>query len=161
MSHHKIEQEAECTACGATGLYVEMAERNGAAVVCHRCKGTGRIVAVLEWDDFTGRKERTGVRRVLEVNPRIEVGEGGAVRLDDFGGMSYQDWANGLPFPSGSEMRRFTCPAWWYQSANYNLKPEWDECLCAGSFSHCDHFGQKAKCWERFDKEQEATKGNR
>ena len=32
----------ECQACGGTGLYKGMAERDGAAVVCSCCNGTGK-----------------------------------------------------------------------------------------------------------------------
>lgn len=42
MSEHIIKIECECNACKGTGLYVGMAERDGAAVVCYTCKGTGK-----------------------------------------------------------------------------------------------------------------------
>jgi hypothetical protein len=50
-------------------------------------------------------------------------------------------------------MRKYTCPAWWYQSADYKKKPNWKECLACGSFSSCKHFSIKQNCWDRFDKE--------
>ena len=60
------------------------------------------------------------------------------------------------PFPSGSEMRQFTCPAWWYQAADYEKKPQWDCCgIGGGLFWDCEHFAAKRECWERWDKEQE------
>lgn len=54
----------------------------------------------------------------------------------------------------GEKMRKFTCPAWWYQSVDYEKKPDWEECIGMGSFSNCKHFKNKDFCWERFDKEQ-------
>jgi len=51
------------------------------------------------------------------------------------------------------KMRNYTCPAWWYQIADYKRKPDWDECLILGSFSSCAHFSKKEKCWEKWDKE--------
>jgi len=70
--------------------------------------------------------------------------------------MPYKDWLSGKPFLRGMENRKFTCPAWWYQSANYELKPSWDDNHrhCGfGSFSACKYFPQKEGCWEKWDKE--------
>ena len=153
MSHHKI--QVACESCKASGLYIGMGERDGAAIVCHRCKGTG--AATLEYDDFQGRTARLKVRRVYQTNPGICIGEGNGHRLEQFGGIPYEEWARGGEFPRrGSENREFTCPAWWYQSADYDRMPKWKE--CEGSlgrpFSACPSFGDKAGCWRRFDKEQ-------
>jgi len=159
MSHHVIEFNRKCESCKGTGLYVGFAEKDGAAVVCHDCKGTGCYHTKIEYDDFEGRITRDDVERVYETNPGIGIGKGmeGGDRyeLSDFGGMSYSAWINGYKFGAGTENRRFTCPAWWYQSANYEKKPDWNECLSAlgRTFSHCDHFKDKNKCWERWDKE--------
>jgi hypothetical protein len=154
---HTFSVKAKCGSCGGTGLYVGLGERDGSAVVCHTCKGTGCQTLTLTWDDFTGRVDRPEVRRVVQANPGICVGTGNGHALADFGGMPADAWRRGEPFPAGSEMRRFTCPAWWYQSADYKKKPDWKECGY-GAFSACDHFKNKAACWERFDREQ-ATRG--
>jgi hypothetical protein len=87
----------------------------------------------------------------VQVNPGIVLG--GPKGKFDFGGMSYKDWSDGKLFLPKSEMREFTCPAWWYQIADYSKKPRWDGCIHVGSFSGCKHFGQKCECWERWDKE--------
>lgn len=154
---NRIERKGKCKRCKGTGLYVGLAERDGAAVVCHTCKGTGCFTFVLEWEEFDGRASRPGVERVYEINPGIVVGKGkdGEYQLQDFGGMPYEDWCNGEQFPPGSENRRFTCPAWWYQSADYKKKPDWDECVGIGSFSRCHYFNNREECWRRFDAEQE------
>jgi len=155
QTEHRFEVDAQCGACDGTGLYVGMAERDGAAVVCHSCKGTGKVRRVFEWKDFTERKPRAGVLWVIERNPGISVGadKDGEFALSDFGGMSYSEWRGGHAFPAGSEMRKFVCPAWWYQSVDYSKKPHWDECIGCGSFSGCKQFGNKAACWEKWDAE--------
>jgi len=125
-------------------------------VVCHTCKGTGCERIVVDYEPFAGRLAPEGVFRVFEANPGIVIGRGphGIYKLVDFGGQPVIDWLNGTPFPPKSENRAFTCPAWWYQSADYNKKPKWDECIGCGSFTNCAHFDSKEKCWERFDAEQ-------
>jgi len=143
----KIEFDEQCKACNGTGLYKGMGEKDGYAVVCHTCEGTGKHHYVHEYEEFTGKKERNGIKQVVKTNPGIYLG--GNL---DFGGMSYEDWKQGKPFPPKSEMRKHTCPAWWYQSADYDKKPCWKECGF-GSFSACKHFPDKDKCWERWDKE--------
>ncbi len=148
-----IEHIEECKSCGGTGLYIGLAERDGMAVVCHGCKGTGAHKYRHEYEEFTGRRERGDVVRVLQINLGIIVGS----RHGDysrFGGMSYFDWNEGKPFPSGSEMRESVCPAWWYQTADYKKKPLWDECGSTGTtFSRCRRFLAKETCWARWDKE--------
>ena len=122
---NKFEVQAQCSSCDGSGLYSGMAERDGAAVVCSRCKGTGEITLTLEWKKFTGRKKpQERVRRVYECNPGIVIGEGNGNTLEEFGGMPFKRWDAGETFPAGSEMRKYTCPAWWYQSANYKKKPK-------------------------------------
>jgi hypothetical protein len=155
MSHHELEFEAECESCGSSGLFVGMAEHDGAAVVCHTCEGTGKHIIKVSYDDFEGRKPpEKPIERVFEVNPGIGIGKKlPKFDLDHFGGMPFADWNEGKPFPEHSEMRAFTCPAWWYQSADYKKKPDWKECTW-GAFSSCKHFPTKVKCWLRFDKEQ-------
>jgi hypothetical protein len=148
-----IEFDEKCRACGGTGLYAGRGEAAGAAIVCYVCKGTGRHRFRHEYEEFTGRLKRPGVTRVYETNPGIRVGEGKGFRLEDFGGLPLEDWEAGLPFGPGTENRRFTCPCWWYQTADYKLKPAWSECGTLGSFSQCPYFGRKSECWERWDRE--------
>jgi hypothetical protein len=149
-----IEFDEKCQSCGGTGLYCGMAERNGAAIVCHTCKGTGRHKFRHEYEEFNGRVDRPGVVRVYQTNPGIMIGTGNGHRLEDFGGMPVKEWEAGLPFLPGMENRAFTCPCWWYQSADYKLKPDWRECneSLGRSFSGCPHFANKAECWKRWDR---------
>ena len=62
-----VEVDVECSACRGTGLYVGMCENDGAAVVCVKCNGTGKVHMSLT--PFTGRRKRDGVTRVFETNP--------------------------------------------------------------------------------------------
>lgn len=154
---HTLIIEQECPDCKGTGVYVGMAERDGFAVQCKTCDGTGKYVAKIWWADFTEKKKKDGIHTVLQGNPGFCVSSKGEF---DFGGMSYQDWFNGKPFPPKSEMRAFTCPLWWYQNVDYDKKPDWDcsSALLGRKFSDCQLFKEKHKCWERFDKEQNKEK---
>jgi hypothetical protein len=147
-----IEWVAECSSCKGTGIYVGFAERDGIGVVCNVCKGSGRVENCVKYNTFVSRNKRTNVKHVIQTNPGICCGK--LNDLTEFGGMPYSDWVEGKPFKSGMEMRKFTCPACWYQSVDYNRKPEWNECIIWGSFSSCGYFTDKANCWKRFDKEK-------
>lgn len=159
MSKQVIEFDYACQSCGATGLYVGMCERDGSAVVCHDCKGTGKAHFKMEYEEFHARKPKPGVAWVVEVNPGICIGKGehGQYTLELFGGMPYMNWRAGKPFEIGMENREFTCPAWWYQSADYKRKPDWRECGF-GSFSDCRGFVNKEACWKKWDKQYRKPK---
>lgn len=152
-----IKLKIVCRSCGGTGLYSGMAEHDGAAVVCHTCEGTGCDNYEFDYEDFIERKPAKKVKRVYEANPGIGIGEDPKknLNLEDFGGIPYKDWKDGKPFPRGSEMRKYTCPMWWYQSTDYEKKPHWNECqeTLGGYISTCKYFGTKEKCWKRFDDE--------
>lgn len=155
-----IEFDQQCPACGGTGLYQGMGERPPYGVVCKRCSGTGKYHFIHSYEEFTERKVHPKVKYVLRTNPGIGVGpgptpEGRKFSPEDWGAIPYEDWAQGNGFPKGSEMREFTCPAWYYQCCDYDKKPNWAQCACCGSFSGCKHFDNKEACWARFDKEQE------
>jgi hypothetical protein len=157
---NKLEIDRECESCKGTGLYVGMAENNGAAVVCHTCKGEGHYEETIEWTEFKRLKERKGVKRVFAASCGIGIGEGltkegRILKLEDFGGLEYEFWLsmkNKTKFPKYTEMREFTCPAWFWQSVDYDKKPEWKECQVFGSFSACPRFDAKQKCWEKYDR---------
>jgi len=145
----------KCKACKGTGVFIGMAEHAGAGIVCYDCKGTGSYDFVHTYDPFKKREVRENVKRVFETNPGISIGENSEIKLEDFGGIPYKDWVDGKPFGKGAENRKFTCPAWWFQSADYEKKPDWRECypMLGGPYLECPHFGAKEKCWERFDNE--------
>ena len=153
----KVEFNEECPSCSASGLVQGFAENEGAAVVCRDCKGTGCHTFYRSYTPFKKKKHKTGIKRVYQVNPGIGIGAGNGHTLEEFGGMSFEDWENGEKFKDGMEMRKYTCPAWYYQCADYDRKPDWRECTISGSFSGCSLFGEKERCWEKFDR----TKGGK
>ena len=161
---HVIEYDCKCEDCNGSGLYSGMGEHDGFAVVCNSCKGTGKQHIKYAYEDFDGRKDKRGIKRVLLHNPGIGVGlgkskggvdrDGKELTLESFGGLTYKDWKDGKPFKTGTEMRAYTCPAWWYQGVDYKKKPEWNECISCGSFSECEQFKCKEKCWAKFDRQR-------
>lgn len=146
-----VEWVQQCKSCEGTGLYVGMAERDGGAVVCHSCKGTGRQHMRVEYEEFKGRRKHPTATHVYYVNPGVVADCGRVVP----GGVPYRGWEEDPESVKavGREMRAHTCPAWWYQSADYDRKPDFEWCRPCGMFSRCEHFQNKAECWERWDKE--------
>lgn len=63
MATEQVTVEAECTACGGTGVYHGFAEPEGVGVVCLKCDGTGKME--LKYTPFTGRKQRSGINTVM------------------------------------------------------------------------------------------------
>ncbi len=152
-----IEFDEQCQRCEGTGLYVGTAERDGAAIVCSTCKGTGCHHFKHSYEEFTERVDRDDVKRVYAINPGFYIGTGNGYSLESFGGITFEDWKNGTEFTPGTEDRNSTCPAWWYQSVDYKKKPEWRRCsgTIGDPFSGCPRFGSKAGCWYRWDEEFE------
>ena len=153
----KIQWVQQCNACKGVGLYVGLGEGRGredyagSSVVCSRCRGTGRREQDIEYREFDGLQEPApDVAHVWAVNP-------GIMAHPDYvsGGVTLKEWQDNPQSVNrlGAEMRSHTCPAWWYQLADYEKKPQWNECLGAGRFSDCKRFGMKSECWEKFDKE--------
>ena len=150
-----FEVKEKCQACKGTGVYVGMAERDGAGVICSKCKGTGCFHFKHEYEKFADREVRDDIRRVYKTNPGIVVGEGGGrYRLEDFGGIPYEAFLAGQEFPVGSEDRSHVCPKWWTQNCG-EVGPRWGACDNAWGkhFSDCKYFPVKHQCWEKWDKE--------
>ena len=149
----KIEVNQKCQACDGTGLYKGLGEGDGIAVVCNHCRGKGSYKFVHTYEEAGPRTLQKNVLRVIQSNPGIKAGEGNNCTIEDFGGVSYKEWLNTGEFPEGTEMRKFVCPAWWYQSVDYEKKPRWDECIGIGVFSQCSQFSSKQACWKKWDAE--------
>jgi hypothetical protein len=147
MGHHVIEFDQRCESCDGTGVFVGMAERDGFAVQCRTCKGEGHYEVRIEYDDFEKLERREGVKRVILWNPGIILA---GKDLDAYGGLSYDDWLNGKEFGPGTEMRRYTCPAWFMQRGTI-----WDKCTdtLGRAYSQCPHFRDKESCWKQWDEE--------
>ncbi len=149
----RFEVDQKCQTCEGTGLYSGFAEKDGASVVCRDCQGTGHFIFAHEYEVFTERAEKNDTKWVIQINPGIEVHERTGSHLSDFGGMSYEDWKHGRQFSKGMEMRKFTCPAWWYGLIDLLKVPKWDECTSEASCRECKYFPTKDRCWSRFDDE--------
>ncbi|NIX55325.1 MAG: hypothetical protein GWN14_05175 [candidate division Zixibacteria bacterium] len=147
-----IKHQEVCSMCDGTGLYIGMAEKSGAAIICHNCDGNGEVTFIHKYKELRGgRVYRYGIRRVFKKNPGILIVEDSRYKLEDFGGMPYEDWYAGKSFPKQHEMRFVVCPAWWYRKIN------WDECntnLLGSRYSDCKFFNQKKICWSRWDQER-------
>ena len=150
MTQH-ISWTQECDSCKGTGLYVGMGEKMGAAIICHRCKGTGEQKMEFNFQPFTGRKPHPKATYVYATNPGI-----GLHPQVTPGGCPVAVWEKDgqAPYEIGRELREHVCPAWWYDRVSIQgMEPDWEECQAVGMFSQCKHFPEKAQCWARFDKE--------
>ncbi|MCK9596544.1 hypothetical protein M0R19_05130 [Candidatus Pacearchaeota archaeon] len=156
----KLSWKEECSSCKGTGLYVGMAEHNGAAIQCYNCKGKGEKEIVIYIKSFTGRKTHSKpIKRVFENNPGIFIGENEDLKLEDFGGLSYDEWNNrqhkSLPFPKGLEDRKHICPSWWFMLGvgPHSTFCKWDH-GAGRTYSSCPYFETKDMCWKAYDEEQ-------
>jgi len=105
---YKIMGKAQCEACGGTGIYQGMAERDGSAVICYRCQGTGAIEVNVTYKKFKGRRERKGVKRVFSSSSGYVISAKDAkdVPFSKYGA-SYKDWLEGkTPIP----IKTLHCP---------------------------------------------------
>ncbi len=149
-----IELKIVCQSCGGTGLYVGMAEHDGAAVICTKCDGIGCYSYKFDYEDFVEKKERGDVIRVFKTGAGY-VHSAKDVSGIEFskGGVSYAQWLNGVqPGP----MKELYCPKQWTcQSWNSETC---DEHIHAGGYiSDCPYRSEMAKCWEEYDKANQAN----
>ena len=156
----KIEMTIQCQSCKGTGVYVGMAERDGAAVVCQNCKGTGKYNYKFEYEDFTGLKTRDDVTRVYKqsygfiIAPKVLDFKGhGEIDMQKEG-VSYSEFiAGNMP----EHTKQLACPMLADQAACHRIKGFVEECerldgrcLLGRSLSSCGNQPQKDSCWERF-----------
>lgn len=85
--------DIECRKCKGTGLYSGFAEKQGIAVVCHICDGTG--CEIIDVEKFTERKLRKDIKRVYLRNWGFVLDFG---FRDDLS-ISYKDFLNGVMPP--------------------------------------------------------------
>jgi len=155
----KIDLKIECQSCGGTGVYRGMGERDGAAVVCYHCNGTGCEDFHFEYTDFVKRKVIKDVKRVFIKGYGYCVGTK-PITLDngvfvDFSkeGVSYEQFLKGeMP----KHIKHMGCPMMADQSACHRIKGFDDYCnkMNGGYFSVISSCKckDKIKCWERFEK---------
>jgi hypothetical protein len=155
----KIDLKIECKSCGGTGVYRGIAEGNGAAVVCNRCKGTGCENYHFEYKEFTGRKTIKDVERVFITGYGYVVGVKPITLCNgvfvDFSkeGVSYGDFLKGkMP----KHIKQMGCPMLADQSACHDIKGFTEICndINGGWLNYIPgcKCKNKMKCWERFEK---------
>lgn len=157
-----IEGDIQCSACFGTGVYVGMAERDGAAVICSRCDGSGHMKWTSTLYKFTGRKIKSGVERVYAngggymISSKDVTREDGTIIKFSQAGVSYDKWIEGQkPEP----IRDLLCP---FQHTDHALQSKdvndlyktrcRDSLECGRLISDCKHQKDKAKCWEIYEK---------
>ena len=145
-----------CKACGGTGLYVGMAERDGAAVICWQCNGTGAYEYEEHYEVFTERKKRYDVRRVFaHGGGYVHTAEDAGDLKFSEAGAEYGEWLEGKrPAP----MKSLYCPYQWTNQdmqsrdhTHYAMYQTRCSVLWGGMIKDCEHFSDKAKCWELFE----------
>lgn len=121
----------ECKSCEGTGVYVGMAERNGAAVICTTCNGTGKYNYKFEYNEFTGLKTRENVTRVYKsgygyvISPtQITFEKHGEIDMSKEG-VSYEEFLSGK---TPNHIKQLICPMVANQSACHDIKSFVDEC---------------------------------
>ncbi len=157
----KIEMKIQCPACKGTGVYVGMAERDGAAVVCHKCKGTGEYNYIYEYEGFTGKKVKEGVKRVYKSGYGFVIAPTPlnfkGIGLVDMSseGVDYQEFVKGL-LPEHT--KKLACPMLANQGACHNISGFVDDCerlhgglIIGMSLSKCNNQKNKLECWQRFN----------
>lgn len=143
--------QIECASCGGTGLYQGMCEHDGAAVECSKCGGTGAVE--FSYNEFTGRKVRSGVQRVYADNGGYSISaqdtmgpHGQMIHFSQFG-CSYGEWLAGTaPAP----IKELLCPNLVYHSTN--PLPNCSAVRVGYSIPHCPYYDNKAACWEEYEK---------
>jgi len=160
-----FEADIECRSCGGTGLYQGMSERNGAAVVCYSCKGTGKERYRMSYTLFTERKIKDGVRRVFKNSAGychdaddVTTPEGVLIPFS-FCGADYADWLAGAePKP----VKTLYCPYQWtgqaMQSSDHE-DYEFHQRLCANvegrycgmALDECPKYDKKSECWDFYE----------
>ena len=148
--------DIECQTCKGTGVYVGLGERDGAAVVCVRCKGSGCVS--FSYEPFAKRRRRDNVTRVYKegygycIAPhKIDFDKIGEVDLSEKG-VSYKEFLQGrMP----EHIREMGCPMRCDQGACRKLKGFTDKChelgLGWGNITDCKNYCDRDQCWKRFD----------
>lgn len=146
-----IDLDILCADCKGTGLYDGMAERDGVAVVCTQCTGSGRYAYHFEYQPFTERQPAPSAIT------RVHVGRGYILseqHPECDGGVPVTEYVPGMTVPADEKLY---CP-YLYTHQEWCAKPEkWHEDyppaapILAGAYiSSCKHWGDKSDCWRRF-----------
>lgn len=154
----EINLEIECQSCDGTGVYVGMGERDGAAVVCYICEGTGCQKYHFTYVPFTKRKINEKAERVFIKGYGYCVGTKPITLSNgtfvDFSkeGVSYKEFLSGkMP----KHIKHMGCPMMADRGACQNKKGFVAKCNKKndGYLNHIPSckYKDKVKCWERFE----------
>lgn len=150
--------ETECSQCGGTGLYQGMAEKDGAAVECYICNGSGKKDIEIKYKLFNGRKIKENVNRVYKTAGGYCITDKDTenVKFSQYG-ISYQEWLdNKKPIP----IYDLHCPLQHYGQGT--IIGEWlKDKVCPNSLmmiSKCNNRLHKTECWEKAIKYERETR---
>lgn len=146
----------QCQSCGGTGLYMGMAEKNGAAVVCTTCNGRGS--KEFEYKEFEGRKIRQDVKRVYErcdymlSSEDVTTEDGRLIKFSE-AGCTYEEWLNGAePKP----VKELYCPYVWRNRGigNEPLEKCVEQLRGICRITDCKLYRFKEQCWKEYEEKQ-------
>jgi hypothetical protein len=144
----------ECPECKGTGLFIGRAEKNGAATICYKCKGTG--CSEFSYEEFCGRKTRLDVDRVYlgsfgyAISAEFQCG----IEFSKYG-CTYQEWLEGK---EPLHIEELYCP---YIAYNEGIGKE--PCVrcqkgtLGKRISDCKHYYDKKTCWEEYKAKDSAV----
>jgi len=144
-----ISLDIVCPSCDGTGLYVGLAERDGAAVVCYRCKGLGQYAYRFEYEPFEVRRpapksvKSVHVARGYVISDRLEGSDGG---------VPIEQWSPGMTVPADEKLY---CP-WNYTTQAYCAHRDADGYApfpLGAQATSCSYWPDKADCWRIFHSE--------
>lgn len=145
-----IDLQIRCQACDGTGLYVGMAERDGSAVVCSRCKGSGNYAYHFEYEPFVERTAPPeGVTRV-----HLARGYVLSPKHPDCSGIPVNEYEPGMVVPADEGLYcpyLYTHQVWCAKPEKRHPDYEPAAPVLAGRYiSSCKHWDSKAECWALF-----------
>jgi len=155
-----LKGKTECQSCKGTGLYVGMAENDGAAVICYDCEGEGFMHVTDSYPKFTERKKKKSVKRVFKTaggygisGEDITNTKGERIRFSQFG-VPYDEWLNGgKPKPIEDLHCPYMHTSQTMQDKDHQAHKLYKERCSKKWFNYipdCQHYKSKDICWKRY-----------
>jgi len=147
-----INLDVECPSCEGTWLFQGMVEKEGCAVVCYNCEGTGLHKHTYSYKVFAGRQPRKDIKRVFKnsygythcPDDYYVKDEGITIRFSK-GGCTYEEWLAGA---EPKYMEQLYCPYLADRDFKCRAKDSW-----IGHIPDCKFYKDKAVCWEEYNKQ--------
>lgn len=154
----QISVQAVCNACGGTGLYIGMAERDGVAVVCSTCNGSGAMT--VRYTPF--KRQLPAPASVTSVHVARGYVLGDKHPACD-GGLPIEQWKQGVIVPADEKLYcpyLYTHQDWCAHPRdpenNHNNAP-----MLWGRIDECPYWIEKDECWKRFHADPKAPEQTR